>query len=89
VLVAQLMAGGRKETFSGTPPFDVVIGNATEVSLTYRGEAIDLAPFITLRCGAVVAPLADEEFATDRAGSAGQRAGADRVPQGAASHSRA
>jgi cytoskeleton protein RodZ len=46
VLVAQLMAGGRKETFSGTPPFDVVIGNATEVSLTYRGEAIDLAPFI-------------------------------------------
>jgi cytoskeleton protein RodZ len=46
VLVAQLMAGGRKETFTGTPPFDVVIGNATEVSLTYRGEAIDLAPFI-------------------------------------------
>lgn len=46
VLLSQLMAGGQTQTFSGTPPFELVIGNATEVGLTYRGAPVDLAPYI-------------------------------------------
>jgi cytoskeleton protein RodZ len=44
VLVSQMMAGGRAQPYTGMPPFELVIGNASEVSLTYRGEPVDLAP---------------------------------------------
>jgi cytoskeleton protein RodZ len=46
VLVSQLMPGGKEQTFSGEPPFDLVIGNATEVNVTYKGETVDLLPHI-------------------------------------------
>jgi len=42
VLVSQKCAGGQTRPIAGTPPFDVVIGNASEVSATFRGQPIDL-----------------------------------------------
>jgi cytoskeleton protein RodZ len=37
-------AGGTVQNVSGTPPFDIVIGNAGDVRLTYKGSPVDLAP---------------------------------------------
>jgi len=31
---------------SGPLPLDVVIGNAHEVTATFRGEPVDLSPFV-------------------------------------------
>lgn len=45
ILLSQLMAAGQTQTFSGTPPFELVIGNASEVGITYRGVPVDLAPY--------------------------------------------
>lgn len=36
--------GGTQLTLAGRPPFDIVIGNATQVRLGYAGRDIDLAP---------------------------------------------
>jgi cytoskeleton protein RodZ len=36
--------GGSRLTLSGKPPYDIVIGNATKVALTYGERTIDLAP---------------------------------------------
>lgn len=36
--------GGSRLTLSGTPPYDIVIGNAGKVALTYGERTIDLAP---------------------------------------------
>jgi len=41
----QTGAAGTTQTLSGTPPLDVSIGNAAGVSVTYRGQLIDTAPF--------------------------------------------
>jgi len=43
-LLSQMNPAGQTQTLKGTPPFDLVIGNAYAVSLTYRGAAVDLAP---------------------------------------------
>lgn len=45
VVLSQTMAGGQTQAVVGTPPFDVVIGNASEVTVTYRGRPVDLAPY--------------------------------------------
>ncbi|HEY3180869.1 MAG TPA: RodZ domain-containing protein [Casimicrobiaceae bacterium] len=44
-IFAQTGAAGTTKTLSGTPPLEVSIGNAAGVTLTYRGQAIDIAPF--------------------------------------------
>ncbi len=44
VVFAQLNRPGSEQVVRGQPPFDVVVGNAHGVHLTYRGKAIDLAP---------------------------------------------
>lgn len=36
---------GSRLTLAGRPPFEVVVGNATKVTLTYGERAIDLAPY--------------------------------------------
>lgn len=36
---------GSRLTLTGRPPFDIVIGNAGKVALTYAGRPIDLAPY--------------------------------------------
>ena len=45
VLVSRLIAANSVEPIRGAPPFDVVLGNAPAVSVTYRGKAVDLAPY--------------------------------------------
>jgi cytoskeleton protein RodZ len=43
VLVARMMRGGERQSVTGEPPFDVVIGNAADVKATFRGKPVDLA----------------------------------------------
>ena len=37
---------GSSETVSGTPPFELTLGNAAQVSVTWRGAPFDLAPHV-------------------------------------------
>ena len=43
-LLSRTHAGGSNAEVVGKPPFNVVIGNAPEVRLTYNGRDVDLAP---------------------------------------------
>ncbi|HSD78558.1 MAG TPA: RodZ domain-containing protein [Solirubrobacteraceae bacterium] len=45
VLLAQMNPGGTTQALAGSPPLDVVIGNASDVTLTWKGKRIDLAPY--------------------------------------------
>ena len=54
VLVSQMIASGQVRSVSGTPPFDLTIGNAAEVSLEYRGKVVDLAPYTKKNVARVV-----------------------------------
>lgn len=44
VLTSQNNAAGTARTVEGTPPYLLVIGNASKVDLEFRGERVDLAP---------------------------------------------
>jgi cytoskeleton protein RodZ len=44
VLLSGMNQGGTAQTVSGAPPLVIVIGNASDVTLRYKGEPIDLAP---------------------------------------------
>ena len=44
-LLAQLNLRGSEKRINGTPPFSLVIGNASVVRLYYQGKRIDLAPY--------------------------------------------
>ena len=44
VLLSGMNPGGTAQSLSGTPPLDLVIGNASDVSVTFRGQPVDLAP---------------------------------------------
>ena len=46
MLMRQLNPAGTSADVHGQPPFDVVIGNAAQVQVTYNGRPIDLKPFI-------------------------------------------
>jgi cytoskeleton protein RodZ len=46
VIFYQLNAKGSQQSVHGTPPFSLVIGNASHVRLTYNGKPVDLAPHI-------------------------------------------
>lgn len=46
VIFYQLNAKGSQQSVRGTPPFSLVIGNASHVRLTYNGKPVDLAPHI-------------------------------------------
>jgi cytoskeleton protein RodZ len=39
-------ASGSKETVSGTPPFELTLGNASNATISWRGAAFDLAPHV-------------------------------------------
>jgi cytoskeleton protein RodZ len=45
VLISRMNPGRTTQSISGTPPLDVVIGNAADVTLTWRGARVDLAPY--------------------------------------------
>ena len=45
VVLSGMNRGGTTQNVSGTPPLDVVIGNASDVRVVYRGKAVDLVPY--------------------------------------------
>ncbi len=45
----QMNPAGSSADVSGQPPFSLVIGNASEVRMTYNGRPLDLAPFIEIK----------------------------------------
>jgi cytoskeleton protein RodZ len=45
VLITGINRAGTAQTVTGTPPFTLKIGNANDVTLHYRGERVDLAPY--------------------------------------------
>jgi cytoskeleton protein RodZ len=45
VLISRLVAAGSEQPIRGAAPFDIVIGNAHEVTLVYRGKPIDLTRY--------------------------------------------
>ena len=45
LVVSRLVAPGSVEPVKGTPPFDIVLGNAHVVTLAYRGKPVDLSPY--------------------------------------------
>lgn len=56
VLLSQMIPGGQSRTLAGVPPIELVIGNAGEASLSYRGKAIDLVPYTRQNVARVVLP---------------------------------
>jgi cytoskeleton protein RodZ len=44
MLLSRTNPGGTAQTVSGTPPLEIVIGNASDVTVRYKGEPVDLAP---------------------------------------------
>ena len=44
LIFAQLNPGGSVRIVRGLPPLSLVVGNASGVSLTFKGKAVDLAP---------------------------------------------
>ncbi|MBZ0091370.1 MAG: DUF4115 domain-containing protein [Sulfuricellaceae bacterium] len=45
ILFSQLGQAGNSQSVQGTPPFEVVIGKASVVKLSYNGKPVDLAPY--------------------------------------------
>jgi cytoskeleton protein RodZ len=45
VLIARLVMSGSVEPVNGTPPFDIVLGNAHAVTLVFRGKSVELSPY--------------------------------------------
>ena len=45
-VILQMTGGpGMTQTVSGTPPYELALGNAPEVTVTFRGQSLDLAPY--------------------------------------------
>jgi cytoskeleton protein RodZ len=45
-VILQMTGGaGMTQTVSGVPPLELALGNAPEVAVTFRGQALDLAPY--------------------------------------------
>jgi cytoskeleton protein RodZ len=45
MLIATLNPAGTERALRGRPPFEIVIGNAASVRLTYDGKPVDLRPY--------------------------------------------
>ncbi len=48
IMLSQLNPAGTKQVVEGAPPFDVVIGNAPKVRLTYDDTPVDLRPYFKI-----------------------------------------
>lgn len=46
ILLSQLNPGGTQKVIEGTPPFSLVIGNASHVHLAYNDAPVDLKPYV-------------------------------------------
>ena len=53
-LISRLVEADSVEPFDGTPPFTIVLGNARVVTLAYRGQPVDLAPYTRLNVARLV-----------------------------------
>ncbi len=49
-------APGSRETVSGTPPFELTLGNASNATINWRGAAFDLAPHVKANVARVRLP---------------------------------
>ncbi|MEW5709436.1 MAG: RodZ domain-containing protein [Pseudomonadota bacterium] len=45
VLLSRINPAGTEQRVEGTPPFSLVVGNATQVAVEYNGKPVDLAPY--------------------------------------------
>jgi len=45
VLLSQEVSSGSQKSLEGSPPFEIIIGNAPGTTLEYHGSAIDLTPY--------------------------------------------
>ncbi|MBB5019782.1 cytoskeleton protein RodZ [Chitinivorax tropicus] len=45
-LASKLFKPGQEEIVQGKPPYKLVVGNATQVTVMYNGKAVDLAPYV-------------------------------------------
>ena len=45
VLLSRMNPGGTTQTISGDAPIELVIGNAADVTVTFRGSRVDLVPY--------------------------------------------
>jgi len=45
LLISRLVTSGSVEPVNGTPPFDIVLGNAHAVTLVFRGKSVELSPY--------------------------------------------
>jgi cytoskeleton protein RodZ len=54
VLLSQTLTAGQSASVAGTPPLTVVIGNANDASVEFRGKAVDLAPHIQKNIARIV-----------------------------------
>ena len=46
VLLSGLVQAGATQALDGTPPFEVFLGNAPAVKISYKGQSVDFAPFL-------------------------------------------
>ncbi|MGH8798604.1 MAG: RodZ domain-containing protein [Casimicrobiaceae bacterium] len=53
-LISRLVEADSVEPFDGKPPFSIVLGNARVVTLVYRGQPVDLAPYTRLNVARLV-----------------------------------
>jgi cytoskeleton protein RodZ len=56
LLVASLHTAGTERLVSGLPPFEVVIGNAQQVRLTYNDKPVDLSPYVKVEVARFTLP---------------------------------
>jgi len=56
LLVASLNAAGTERVVSGLPPFEIVIGNAQQVRLTYNDKPVDLTPYVKVEVARFTLP---------------------------------
>lgn len=45
ILMSRMNSGGTTQTVSGDGPIDLVIGNAADVTVTFKGARVDLVPY--------------------------------------------
>jgi cytoskeleton protein RodZ len=45
ILMSRMNPGGSTQTITGDAPLDLVIGNAADVTVTFKGARVDLVPF--------------------------------------------
>lgn len=56
LLVASLNPAGTERVVSGLPPFEIVIGNAQQVRLTYNDKPVDLTPYVKVEVARFTLP---------------------------------